>query len=193
MPETPEDNSESMPYNSYGDPQSSSDLDLTPWRIGNDPVVDRIATRRLLRPVPGNDMPGYMPDMRYEWGDERRNPDSGFPAADIVAHNADTWDRPVSLEPDWSNPTLPYLSTAAVYSDTQYPLVPNPQDRRRYEKVASRLIAARAEQTLARTAYGSLQEIGDGYDSDNSEKRHAADMSVDAADDVMKTAAAFLK
>jgi hypothetical protein len=153
------------------------------YQLGrHNPRVDRLAARQILAPMPGRNSPSLVHEL------PERNPTTGAYGDRMTTGNARE-DTPLSYAPHWT-PSLSQLAAAANYPSDQFPHS-TPEQRMSYSNAAADLTNAKAEQTLVRTAYGTLAEVGQRFDPRDERSVYARDVSVGAAFDVMKSGPVF--
>lgn len=161
--------SRASPGDNYPSAQGAYKMD------GTNPLTDTVAAQAMMR--------GPDPRLRHEYS--QADP-SGYQPPMVTGNK---YHAPAVAYTPTSIPFRELLQ-AAEGSGAQFPLT-TPAERAGYETAAYRTIDAGAQQHLAKTAWGSLEEIGDKFDPNNSKNVYARDTSVGAAFQVMEEGAKF--
>jgi hypothetical protein len=154
------------------------------WQAGRYPAADRAVARQVIRATDENG----KPDLMYNYHD--RDPYSGSHQPMTVGNGSGG--HPISYSTSRWTPSLDTLRAGVENTAVKYPLLA-PEERSEVSLLAADVIDAKARQDVSKMAYGSLEEVGDGYDSDDAQSRYARDVSVDAAFDVQTTSTIYEK
>ncbi|MFE2337399.1 hypothetical protein [Streptomyces coelicoflavus] len=154
------------------------------YMMGTDPTMDRARAAALMY-EPNSLIHDYDPS---NWQDNTPS---------IATGNEYEIPPVIHTDQNWSNssaPSLGYMAGAQYGPEQRFPYA-EPGMISGYKTTADELVQARMQQTLARTAYGRLDDVGQhlAQNPDDPHVQYASNVSVDAAFDVMATTSAFTR
>ncbi|WP_134655884.1 hypothetical protein [Streptomyces sp. H23] len=154
------------------------------YMMGTDPTMDRARAAALMYD-PASVIHEYDPS----------NWQGNVPS--IATGNEEMIPPVVHTDQNWSNssvPSLGYMAGAQYGPEQRFPYAEEGMISG-YVITAGEHVEARMQQTLARTAYGPLDDVGQrlAQNPDDPHVQHASNVSVDAAFNVMATSSAFTR